>query len=36
LFTYILYALAAIGLAISFFRDRQKTESGADEGLEGV
>jgi len=27
LFTYILYALAAIGLAISFFRDRQKTKA---------
>ncbi len=27
MFTYILYALAAIGLAISFFRDRQKTKA---------
>jgi uncharacterized membrane protein YraQ (UPF0718 family) len=26
LFTYILYALAAIGLAVSFFKDRQKTK----------
>jgi len=26
LFTYILYALAIVGLAISFFRDRQKTK----------
>jgi uncharacterized membrane protein YraQ (UPF0718 family) len=26
LFTYILYALAIIGLAISFFRDRKKTK----------
>jgi uncharacterized membrane protein YraQ (UPF0718 family) len=27
LFTYLLYALAIIGLAISFFKDRQKTKS---------
>jgi uncharacterized membrane protein YraQ (UPF0718 family) len=27
LFTYLLYALAIIGLAISFFNDRQKTKS---------
>jgi uncharacterized membrane protein YraQ (UPF0718 family) len=27
LFTYILYALAIIGLAISFFKDRQKTKA---------
>jgi len=26
LFTYILYALAIVGLAISFFKDRQKTK----------
>lgn len=26
MFTYILYALAIVGLAISFFRDRQKTK----------
>jgi len=26
LFTYILYALAAIGLTVSFFKDRQKTK----------
>jgi len=26
LFTYILYALAIVGLVISFFRDRQKTK----------
>lgn len=27
LFTYILYAIAIIGLAISFFKDRQKTKA---------
>ena len=27
MFTYILYALAIIGLAISFFKDRQKTKA---------
>jgi len=27
LFTYILYALAIIGLAVSFFKDRQKTKA---------
>jgi uncharacterized membrane protein YraQ (UPF0718 family) len=27
LFTYILYALAAIGLAVSFIKDRQKTKA---------
>jgi uncharacterized membrane protein YraQ (UPF0718 family) len=27
LFTYLLYTLAIIGLAISFFKDRQKTKS---------
>lgn len=27
MFTYLLYALAIIGLAISFFKDRQKTKS---------
>ena len=26
MFTYILYALAIVGLAVSFFRDRQKTK----------
>ena len=26
MFTYILYALAAIGLTVSFFKDRQKTK----------
>ena len=27
MFTYILYALAIIGLAVSFFKDRQKTKA---------
>jgi uncharacterized membrane protein YraQ (UPF0718 family) len=27
LFTYILYALAIVGLAVSFFKDRQKTKA---------
>lgn len=27
MFTYILYALAIIGLTVSFFKDRQKTKA---------
>lgn len=27
MFTYILYALAAVGLAVSFFKDRKKTKA---------
>ena len=29
MFTYILYALAIVGLAVSFFKDRQKTKMAA-------